>query len=101
MHLVMFLEFSVCPGKFSFISDDHIILNSDDFRGFIPRQLVVRTVTDDNRESCDSETVKLPQSLISEITEGAAKTVSKDTPNKVVQVQHVREKYRCFMHIKW
>ena len=66
---------------FSF-SDDHIILNADDFHGFIPKQLLVRTVTADKSESSNSDTIKLPQSLIQEITDGAVKNVTMDTPTK-------------------
>ncbi|XP_055995650.1 peripheral-type benzodiazepine receptor-associated protein 1-like isoform X20 [Ostrea edulis] len=63
-------------------TNDHIILSADDFLGFIPRQLLVRTVTADKTESSNSDTIKLPQSLIQEITDGAAKNVTKDTPTK-------------------
>ncbi|KAK3083880.1 hypothetical protein FSP39_004557 [Pinctada imbricata] len=63
-------------------TNDHIILGSEDFRGFIPRQLMLRTVTTDNTESADSEIVKLPQALINEITEGAAKVITKERSNK-------------------
>lgn len=62
-----------------------MILNASDFRGFIPRNLIVRTVTTDDKESSDSEVVKLPHSLISEITDCAAKEmVSKDKSKKVL-----------------
>ncbi|CAC5408321.1 BZRAP1 [Mytilus coruscus] len=64
-------------------TNDHMILNASDFRGFIPRNLVVRTVNTDNQESADSEVVKLPHSLISEITDSAAKElVTKDKSKK-------------------
>jgi hypothetical protein len=75
-------------------SDDHIILNADDFHGFIPKQLLVRTVTADKTESSNSDTIKLPQSLIQEITDGAAKNVTKDTPTK--KTVKVRRIYLCF-----
>lgn len=63
-------------------SDDHIILSADDFQGFIPKQLLVRTVTADKTESSNSDSIKLPQALIQEITDGAAKNVTKDSPVK-------------------
>jgi hypothetical protein len=42
-----------------FFPDDHIILSASSFRGFIPRNLVVRTVTTDDEESADSELVTI------------------------------------------
>nr|XP_034336697.1 RIMS-binding protein 2-like isoform X2 [Crassostrea gigas] len=52
-------------------TNDHIILSADDFQGFIPKQLLVRTVTADKTESSNSDSIKLPQALIQEITDGA------------------------------
>lgn len=76
-----------------FSPDDHIILHADDFQGFIPKQLLVRTVTVDKTESSNSDTIKLPHTLIQEITNGAAKNITKDTPVKqtaqVVQQFHI------------
>ncbi|XP_078338451.1 peripheral-type benzodiazepine receptor-associated protein 1-like isoform X7 [Crassostrea virginica] len=63
-------------------TNDHIILHADDFQGFIPKQLLVRTVTVDKTESSNSDTIKLPHTLIQEITNGAAKIITKDTPVK-------------------
>ncbi|XP_065934810.1 RIMS-binding protein 2 isoform X12 [Magallana gigas] len=63
-------------------TNDHIILSADDFQGFIPKQLLVRTVTADKTESSNSDSIKLPQALIQEITDGAAKNVTKDSPVK-------------------
>ncbi|XP_062590789.1 peripheral-type benzodiazepine receptor-associated protein 1-like isoform X4 [Saccostrea cucullata] len=63
-------------------TNDHIILSADDFQAFIPKQLLVRTVTVDKTESSNSDPIKLPHSLIQEITDGAAKRVTKDTPTK-------------------
>ncbi|XP_071178970.1 RIMS-binding protein 2-like isoform X37 [Mytilus edulis] len=73
-------------------TNDHMILNASDFRGFIPRNLVVRTVNTDNQESTDSEVVKLPHSLISEITDSAAKElVSKDKSKKTPSASKERQ----------
>ncbi|XP_052074291.1 RIMS-binding protein 2-like isoform X12 [Mytilus californianus] len=73
-------------------TNDHMILNASDFRGFIPRNLVVRTVNTDNQESADSEVVKLPHSLISEITDSAAKElVSKDKSKKTPSASKERQ----------
>ena len=66
----------------AFIADDHAVLMSDDFRGFIPKQLTVRTVTKDGKESTDSEVVRLPQNLIQEVTAGAAKAIAAEASVK-------------------
>ena len=58
-------------------------MSASNFRGFIPRNLVVRTVTTDDEESTDSELVKLPHSLISEITDSAAKDIVTKNKTKV------------------
>ena len=58
------------------------MLSSDDFRGFIPKQLTVRTITKDRKESTDSEVVRLPQNLIQEITAGAAKAIATEASIK-------------------
>jgi hypothetical protein len=71
--------------QYYFFPDDHIILSASSFRGFIPRNLVVRTVTTDDEESADSELVKLPHSLISEITDSAAKEL-KEVSKRVSSV---------------
>lgn len=42
----------------------------------------MRTVTADKTESSNSDSIKLPQALIQEITDGAAKNVTKDSPVK-------------------
>ncbi|KAL3858376.1 hypothetical protein ACJMK2_012967, partial [Sinanodonta woodiana] len=64
-------------------TNDHIVLGANDFQGFIPKVLMVRTLTSDGKESVDSETVKLPHSLIKEITAGAAKTLAAEVSHKV------------------
>ncbi|KAK3585385.1 hypothetical protein CHS0354_004665 [Potamilus streckersoni] len=64
-------------------TNDHIVLSANDFQGFIPKVLMVRTLTSDGIESVDSETVKLPHSLIKEITAGAAKTLATEVSHKV------------------
>ncbi|KAJ8312521.1 hypothetical protein KUTeg_009894 [Tegillarca granosa] len=66
---------------------DYIVLRCDDFRGFIPKQLMVRTLTSDNKESIDSESVKLPQSLIKEITADAAKTSATEVLRKSTELK--------------
>ena len=58
------------------------MLTSDDFQGFIPKQLTLRTMTKDKKESTDSEVVKLPQNLIREITAGAAKVIATEASKK-------------------
>lgn len=81
-------------------TDDHIILSASSFRGFIPRNLVVRTVTTDDEESADSELVKLPHSLISEITDSAAKEL-KEVSKKVSAVyvgDDIRFRFTQFCH---
>jgi len=83
-----------------FFSDDHIILSASSFRGFIPRNLVVRTVTTDDEESADSELVKLPHSLISEITDSAAKEL-KEVSKRVSSVfvsDVIRFRFTQFCH---
>lgn len=42
----------------------------------------MHTVTADKTESSNSDSIKLPQALIQEITDGAAKNVTKDSPVK-------------------
>ena len=51
--------------------DDHSILTSEDFRGFVPKELYVSTVSKAGEESSKSELVRLPHNLIKELTAGA------------------------------
>ncbi|XP_060079138.1 peripheral-type benzodiazepine receptor-associated protein 1-like [Ylistrum balloti] len=68
-------------------TNDHIILSAKDFLGFIPKQLLVRTVTRDGQESAESQLVRLPQTLIKEITAGAAKSIATEALVKVTDGQ--------------
>ncbi|OWF38817.1 Peripheral-type benzodiazepine receptor-associated protein 1 [Mizuhopecten yessoensis] len=68
-------------------TNDHIILSANDFLGFIPKQLLVRTVTRDGQESAESQLVRLPQTLIREITAGAAKSIATEALVKVSDSQ--------------
>ncbi|XP_033748980.1 peripheral-type benzodiazepine receptor-associated protein 1-like isoform X4 [Pecten maximus] len=68
-------------------TNDHIILSANDFLGFIPKQLLVRTVTRDGQESAESQLVRLPQTLIREITAGAAKSIATEALIKVTDGQ--------------
>ena len=75
-------------------------MSASSFRGFIPRNLVVRTVTTDDEESADSELVKLPHSLISEITDSAAKEL-KEVSKRVSSVfvsNVIRFRFTQFCH---
>ena len=69
----------------SYPSDDHVILTANDFNGYIPNELVVRSFTKDLVESGNSEVVRLPQVLIKEITVGAAKTIATEAVKKVTK----------------
>lgn len=66
------------------VSDDHSILTAEDFRGFVPKELSVSTITKDGVESSHSEVVRLQQNLIKEITLGA---VAGGTDMKKVRVR--------------
>ncbi|XP_067682714.1 RIMS-binding protein 2-like isoform X5 [Haliotis asinina] len=59
-------------------TNDHIVLGAEDFKGFIPKQLTVRTLTVDRKESTDSSIVRLPHNLIKEVTAKAAKNVASE-----------------------
>ncbi|XP_069134762.1 RIMS-binding protein 2-like [Argopecten irradians] len=77
-------------------TNDHIILSADDFLGFIPKQLLVRTVTRDGQESAESQLIRLPQTLIREITAGAAKSIATEALIKVTDSQdHIRHLDIC------
>lgn len=56
---------------FSLFPDDHSILTAEVFRGFVPKELHVSTITKEVVKSCPSEVVRLPANLIKEITIGA------------------------------
>ncbi|XP_046371626.2 RIMS-binding protein 2-like isoform X7 [Haliotis rufescens] len=63
-------------------TNDHIVLGAEDFQGFIPKQLTVRTLTVDRKESADSSVVRLPHNLIKEVTARAAKTVASEVMSR-------------------
>uniref|UniRef100_A0A0B7AIF9 RIMS-binding protein 2 n=1 Tax=Arion vulgaris TaxID=1028688 RepID=A0A0B7AIF9_9EUPU len=63
-------------------TSDHVVLSSDDFKGLIPSQLSVRTVSASGMESPDSGFVLLPQSFVKEVTQATAKTSTKSVISK-------------------
>lgn len=60
------------------LPDDHMVLEGEDFKGSAPKQLTVRTATADQLESVDSAAVRLPQSLIKEVTVGTARSMASE-----------------------
>ncbi|CAE1312074.1 RIMBP2 [Acanthosepion pharaonis] len=56
--------------------NDHVLLNSANFSGFIPQRLTVRTLGDHNEESVDSQGVILPPSLLKEMAATTAKNIA-------------------------
>lgn len=56
--------------------NDHVLLNSANFSGFIPQRLTVRTLGDHNEESIDSQGVILPPSLLKEMAATTAKNIA-------------------------
>ncbi|XP_045172088.2 peripheral-type benzodiazepine receptor-associated protein 1-like isoform X4 [Mercenaria mercenaria] len=64
-------------------TNDHSILTSEDFRGFVPKALSVCTVSKEKVESASSEVVRLPQNLVKELTVGGAKSQAVEATQKV------------------
>ena len=59
------VSISFCPLIFS--SDDHSILNLEDFGGTVPQEVYVVTLTRDKHESSRSEVITLSPSLVQEL----------------------------------
>ncbi|KAK6184454.1 hypothetical protein SNE40_006922 [Patella caerulea] len=57
-------------------TNDHIILYSADFNGYIPKQISVRTLASDGTESDESELLTLNNNLIKEISAGKNKPIT-------------------------
>ncbi|XP_041350293.1 RIMS-binding protein 2-like isoform X4 [Gigantopelta aegis] len=55
-------------------TNDHIILGPEDLKGHIPKQLTVRTLAVDGKESAESSIVRLPPQLIRELTATVSKS---------------------------
>lgn len=56
--------------------NDHVLLSSANFSGFIPQRLTVRTMDDHGEESVDSQGVILPPNLLKEMAATTAKNIA-------------------------
>lgn len=81
------------------ISDDHMVLRSDDFRGFVPKQLTVRTLTSDNEESLDSDIAFLPQNLVKEVMATAVKSKEPEITVKLIVSQKQNKVFILSHHL--